>query len=113
MIYLVYSKEKGDVHMKDYKIYQVKQELTREMGFMGLGTMERMGVKVDLNNYDEVHKDVAYNDSITEILENLFSQFNTVYSEGYKGRSMSVSDIVMIDGAYYYCNPFGWLRIEL
>lgn len=55
-----------------------------------------------------------------DLLDYLFKKFNTNHPAGFKGHSMSVSDIVTIatckeyeikDTKYYYCDSFGWIDI--
>ena len=45
-------------------------------------------------------------------LEEIFGIFNGVsvpnWAKGFSGRSLSVSDIVSIDGTDYYCDNIGW-----
>lgn len=45
------------------------------------------------------------------ILDLLFTTFNVAHPEGYHGRSMSVSDVVELDGVKYFCDSFGWVKI--
>ena len=47
-----------------------------------------------------------------QILEDLYYIFNVNHPKDYKGRSLSVSDIVKVDEQYYYCDSFGWKRIK-
>ena len=47
----------------------------------------------------------------TYILEMLFIKFNIARPEDFKGHSLSVSDIVELDGKYYYCDNVGWTEI--
>ena len=47
----------------------------------------------------------------------VFTIFNTVYTEGYKGRSMSVSDVVEFKYSdtkdfFFYCDSFGFKLIH-
>lgn len=49
-------------------------------------------------------------------LEGLFTIFNIQHPPGYRGRSMSISDVVEIcvseaDSAFYYCDSFGFKRV--
>lgn len=97
--------------MIEYKLYQVKSELTRNFGFMGLSMMESLGVEVDLKNYDLVYEGEV-NTDLPNALEELFRLFNIEHPEDYQGRSMSVSDIVQVGNDYYYCNSFGWENIK-
>lgn len=49
------------------------------------------------------------------MLERLFQIFNIDHPADYKGRSLSVSDIVILDGdsgaQCYYCEPIGFARL--
>lgn len=45
-----------------------------------------------------------------EILEEIFTLLNVNHPEDYKGHSLSVSDIVMINNKKYYCDSFGWVE---
>ena len=45
------------------------------------------------------------------ILESLFAIFNNNHPEGYKGHSLSVSDLVELDGLAYYCDSFSWTAL--
>lgn len=46
-----------------------------------------------------------------EILERVFAIFNISHPTGYCGRSLSVSDVVGIEGRYYLCAVRGFNRI--
>ena len=44
-----------------------------------------------------------------EFLEKVFEMFNINHPDDYKASSLSVSDIVVLDGIYhYYCDSMGW-----
>lgn len=71
-----------------------------------------------LDDYSEVwhgEKDMDANADINVLLEELFEEFNLRHPFGYKGRSMSCSDIVVIDSdssmEYYYVDRFGFKDI--
>lgn len=54
-----------------------------------------------------------FNQTDYDILEGLFEEFNCGdYPEDYKGHSMSVGDVVEINGVAYICASFGFHRIE-
>ena len=44
-------------------------------------------------------------------LEELYREFNINHPADFKGHSLSVSDVVELDGRYYYCDNVGWLDI--
>lgn len=77
-----------------------------------------MPEEFSLGDYSEVwhgEKDVDANTSIGILLEELFEEFNLRCPFGYQGRSMSCSDIVVVDlgssTKYYYVDRFGFKDI--
>lgn len=92
------------------KIYQIK-DLNTPYCFCGWGKQ----TEHDFNPEDyECVFETEKND--TDDLENIFSIFNGVgasWTRGFKGRSMSVSDIVELNGEFFYCDTIGWQKIEV
>ena len=48
-----------------------------------------------------------------QICDWYFEMSNMTHLDGFEGHSLSVSDIVVIDGKAYICDSFGWKEIEL
>lgn len=48
----------------------------------------------------------------TYYLEMLFTKFNIARPEDFKGHSLSVSDVVELNGVNYYCDSAGWVKVE-
>lgn len=48
-----------------------------------------------------------------QILENIFIKFNVSHPEGFKGHSLSMSDIVILDNQTYLCDMVGWKKVNL
>ena len=87
--------------IKDHKMYESWEMLNRTAGF-------------NFRQYKLVWEDEieALEDSVDEaILDELFSEFNIAHPKNYHGRSMSTSDVVVLDGVMYYCDSFGWQKI--
>lgn len=67
---------------------------------------------IDLNDYKEVANiDIKDNMSDDDALEYVFTLGNTnqdLRDANPEMRSVSVSDIVELNGKYYYCDAFGW-----
>lgn len=63
---------------------------------------------VDLDKYD-----VVWEEELPEgvELEDIFTRFNVEIPRGYKGRSLSVSDIVEADGVMWYVDRIGFKRL--
>lgn len=50
--------------------------------------------------------------SNTSILKHVYSIYNnTDFLQGYKGRSLTCGDVVVLDDIPYFCDKFGWEKI--
>ena len=69
--------------------------------------------RFNFKDYKLVYEDVIIPNEgpIENTLEELFEVFNVERPADFKGHSLSVSDIVELDGHYYYCDNVGWLDI--
>lgn len=95
----------------DYKLWQVQRGRTRDFGFMSLE--ERAEVlqteEISLSVYEVTYKGtVADDERINRSLEYLFGKFNVNRPDDFKGYSMSVGDMVEINGKFYYTDSFGF-----
>lgn len=93
-----------------YKIYQ------KPFGSLGLFEVlacMATSVKINLDEYQEIWSGTIKSSSIKQGLEDLFYIFNMQPPPGYASRSLSVSDVVEINGEYYYCQAVGWLKVEI
>lgn len=98
------------------QILQLKStpELRNYM-FTSMSLLEKLNLKVDLNNYNKVYVDDLYSSIFSkniDILEEIYQKFNVGQKpESYKGHSLSVSDIVVLDGFNYYVDSFGFIKL--
>lgn len=98
------------------QILQLKStpELRNYM-FTSMSLLEKLNLKVDLNNYNEVYVDDLYSSIFSkniDILEEIYQKFNIGQKpESYKGHSLSVSDIVVLNGVNYYVDSFGFIKL--
>lgn len=98
------------------QILQLKStpELRNYM-FTSISLLKKLNLKVDLNNYNEVYVDDLYSSIFSkniDILEEIYQKFNIGQKpESYKGHSLSVSDIVVLDGVNYYVDSFGFIKL--
>ena len=99
------------------KIYQVNMERdTNRVAFVGYDSLPKFQGSSDIDSriYDKVFEGEV--NCFT--LEKLYQIFNTEHPAGYKGRSMSVSDVVeIVDGntgkSYFnYCDSFGFKMVS-
>lgn len=100
-----------------YQILQLNEsneELLRNKSFISWEELQTIG-GFDINDYKvvytgEVETTEFYN--FFEILNGLFCVFNRHHPEDYKGHSLSMSDVVILDGITWYCDTFGWKEVQ-
>lgn len=94
------------------KKFEIWQTEDRNRIFLSSRTLKILELKPELDasyqKVDEAEIEVDDATSDMEILELIFykGQFGT-----YKGRSISVSDIIKLEGQNYFCDDFGFLKI--
>jgi len=91
-----------------YAIYQITNTREIDYAFMGL----RDGIKPKVLDYNLVYTGQIKEESELHALEKLFEIFNINHPKDYRGRSLSISDVIAINGATYYCDSVGWTKIE-
>ena len=97
-------------------IYQINRERdTQRLKFLGLGATRQALRSAELNcaAYDKVYSgNVKYRN-----LEDVFVLFNSGKPEGFRGHSLSVSDVVEVEDAasitpgFYFCDSVGFKEI--
>ena len=107
-------KERGMTSVK-YTIYQLPEE--SDMIYMNFDYASKHG-GVDISEYERVYSgEIEVTEKVTDqiayVLEKLFVKFNTDIPEDYEGRSMSVSDIVYLEGiGDCFCDSIGWKKLD-
>lgn len=92
-----------------YKLYQIKDWENNSYIFRGFNTAQKYGF--NLKDYEVVYSGEVPDDEIEKVLEDFFTLFNVYHPQDFTGRSMSISDIVELDGEYYYTESFGFKKI--
>ena len=99
--------------MTTMKIYQIKAEYRREYGFESYAYLESEGVTPNTGMYDLVWEEELESDNHPDTeLELQFTRFNLDRPDGFKGHSMSMSDVVVLDGVAYYCDTIGFKQLD-
>lgn len=94
----------------DYKILQVKDFRNCTYMFVNYDRAVKYGFNLD--DYEVIYEgDIEASESIEDTLENLFYIFNVMHPEDFTGHSLSVSDVVYLDGNYYYVDSFGYKKL--
>lgn len=91
-----------------YRLLQLDIDNSR-YAFMPYAFAETHGF--DKADYHLAYEGVMPNGDPEIVLEALFSIFNHQRPKDFHGHSMSVSDIVELDGKTYYCDSIGFVEI--
>lgn len=89
--------------MKQIRIYQLPVEHNAK--FMNLEFVKKHNIMPKLGDYKVVYE-AEVEDNAT--LDDIYRAFNIVHPRDFKGHSLSMSDIVYLDGKYFYCDSFSW-----
>ena len=89
--------------------YMILQSDNRDYTFMNFRWALNNGFKI--SDYKAVYARTIEADTVDDALNKLWKIFNINHPADYKGRSLSMSDVVMIDGVPYYCDNFGWSEV--
>lgn len=92
-----------------YKIKQIKDVENCDYAFFW---WELAKDKFDIDDYGVVYEGEIQGDNPNVVLEELFEIFNIRHPEDFHGQSLSVSDVVELDGVNYYCDSSGWVKLE-
>ena len=102
--------------MKQYKIYQIKNEpkVAHGIKFSGLDELKEYNLldKLTLDIYQQVYAGEIEDGEILVVLDRIFSKFQGTKPADYTGHSVSISDIVEMDDKYYYCDHYTWTEIS-
>ena len=102
------------------KIYQINDNEERHnIIFMGYNHVKNIigDIKQNLQKfykmvYEYDESEIDNDDDVYVSLEKLFFMFNNNHPKDFKGHSLSVSDIIEINNELYFCDSFGWEKIN-
>ena len=94
-----------------FKIYQIKDDPENHgIRFTGTRELAQLGKAPDFRNYEKVYE-APLTDQTKDIsvqLENIYTKFNTDRPADFKGHSLSVSDVVVLDKKPYFVESVGF-----
>lgn len=97
--------------MKVVKVYQIEMDENNleslDRKFTSWGMLEKMGKTFDKSIYKEVYFGLMD----VEDVEEVYGKLQGIKPDGYKGHSLSVSDLVEMDGHLYFCDSFGFVDV--
>ena len=105
----------NDMKKYQYEIFQTNVE--QEFAFMKWDVATRFGWSFEFYRSLWMGKEEARDDM--DLLDYLYEVFNEHRPDGFKGHSLSVSDVIKVrliddvEPRYYYCDTFGWKDITV
>ena len=70
--------------------------------------------ELDMKDFSQIYKGEIEAEDADSAKSLLFTIFNCEHPTDYKGRSLSVGDIVSLnDKDFYYCQPVRWKKIKV
>ena len=103
--------------IKNFQILQVNEKAVnaRYIMFSGLEMLNTLGLTLSHDTYKHVYDGqvVTSNDDVMDILDDIYCDFNIRKPKDFKGHSLSTSDMVWMDGKYYFCDDYGWVEMKM
>lgn len=99
-----------------YSIYQVKRgEEYSRLSFNSWNELKKFNIPFDKNNYEEVYggyvSDVSRSQGRGVILDNIYTKFNIDRPEDFRGHSLSVGDVIVLEdnnvSSAFYVDSYG------
>ena len=99
-----------------YAIFQVKRgEEYSRLSFNSWNELKKFNIPFDKNNYEEVYggyvSDVSRSQGRGVILDNIYTKFNIDRPEDFRGHSLSVGDVIVLEdsnvSSAFYVDSFG------
>ena len=97
----------------EYKIYQLKNSPENHaIRFEGYSLAEKHGEPAKPENYDLVYSGSLDDFEDSNKLEAIYTKFNIDRPEDFKGHSLSVSDIIVMNDEAHYVDSFGFVDVS-
>lgn len=101
MKYIIYQLDTNNINViRDHKLFESWDILNKTAGF-------------SMWDYKKVYEgDIEGSENTAHLLDVIFQIFNLNHPEDFRGHSLSVSDVVELNGVKYYCDNDGWIDIK-
>ena len=97
----------------EYKIYQLKKgSENHAIRFEGFTNAERYGEAAKPENYDLIYTGSLDDFEDSNKLEAIYTKFNLDRPEDFKGHSLSVSDIIVMNNEAHYVDSYGFVDVS-
>lgn len=96
-------------------IYQIEETKSVNKLFQSYASIVSEFGGVKLSDYKKVYNcnHATMETSTTAVLDEIYARFNGEHPKNFKGHSLSVSDIIVLDGNMYYVDKFGFKKVDM
>lgn len=99
--------------MFNYEIYQLEcVEENHGRIFASYDEVIKYFGEVKRDGYRFVYGFEGFASGKEPTLDDIFYTFNVHRPDDFKGHSLSVSDVVKTPEGYFYCDSFGWKKLD-
>ena len=103
MKYIIYQLDTDNPNvLRDHRLFESWDMLNKTCGFS----------KLCYKKVYEGEVRPTAGAEVSQVLDSIFEAFNLHHPEDFRGHSLSVSDVVELNGTWYYCDSEGWVNIE-
>ena len=101
-----------------FQIFQLDRTSERkEYGFLGFDeAIKILGLDFypKLKDYKKVYEgDIGgEDDTISSLLEDIYTIFNTARPEDFTGHSVSIADVIYINDNFFYVDSIGYIKLD-
>lgn len=100
-----------------YAVYQINTERDKDrLLFMSFDATIRHAGKIDMEIYDKVYESEIRESYIGDqwTLEKIFEELNVRREKHpeFRGHSLSVSDVIELNGALWFCDSIGFRKFK-
>jgi hypothetical protein len=96
-----------------YELWQLRlTDKNRKKMFMSFKVLGEMGIRPQIGDYELIYSGEVGAGDTYEAIAKVFRIFNINIPADFNGHSASVSDVIKINGRYYYIDPFGFKEVE-
>jgi len=93
--------------------FEIWQTEDRDRMFTSADQAKRLGIRIVKDkSYQKVFEGEIDGDDDETTLERIFSKFQGAKPDGYTGRSVSVSDMIKLDGKTYFTDSYGFKKLS-
>ena len=97
-----------------YEIYQIQADTRERANLMFMASDQAAALGgIHRENYQRTYTGEAKAGTDSQqALDGIYTAFNVQRPKEFTGHSLSVSDVVHLGDEWWYCDPYGWKKLD-